>query len=704
MDIKLKNYSHGRLTKILVFMLAIACFTGALTVFMDIIAFQHGDFEVAFEKSYFASRQYMGESRVIVNLLTSLIAEYKSEENIQKGATVSPEEFAEAKRELFSQLLYKDKELSALPEEEAYKKYEEVYADKIADLKEKLIAVDLQQYNNALRSLEEYQGVLYFASDGEKVFTNTPDTTKEFFKRYPAYYIFDKTEEAFYPPEVEENISYYWSIKSAIDELELYQNDVLYIAFSEDFLNPQITQWRENKEYITNNLYLILGFTAGLIIAFIYLIIITGKKSFGSKEVHLNFVDRIYTDFNILMCLSLILIWIFGIDVLLNDRTFFKNNFNQIVIPFTAFLGAAGLILVLSLIKHIKNGTLIKHSITYLIFHKFFTFVQDIYNSGSIAIKVVVVVIVYPIIVTMSFFFFPVTIGIAVWLAFKKVKDYKKIAEGVARVKGGNFNHKIEVAGKGELAKLAADINTITEGLNKAVANEIKSERLKTELITNVSHDIRTPLTSIITYVDLIKKEKEPQRTEEYLEIIEQKSQRLKVLMDDLFEATKASSGNIPVNYEKIDVVSLINQVLGEVDDKIKEGEFDFKVNNPQGSVNIIADGKLLWRAIENLLSNIFKYALPGSRVYIDVKDLNQEVQLVMKNISAYELNISAEELLERFTRGDQSRSSQGSGLGLSIAKSLVEIQKGSLTIEIDGDLFKTIIKMPKGQQLTVPS
>ncbi len=701
MDIKWKNFSHAMLTKILVFIITIACFTGALTTFINIVAFHQGDFEVAFEKNYFASHQYMGESREVVSTLTALIEDYKSEENIQKGATITQEEINNAKENLFWE--FKDDEenynkyyFPGLPEEENYKKFEEVYADKIARIEEKLIAEDLKQYNAALRNLEESQGILYFASDGENVFTNTPDTAKDAFKAYPAYFIFDKTEETLFPAEVKENSNYYRIIRDSIERLDLYQNDAIYIAFTEEFLNPRIAQWEKNKVYITDSINLMLGFTAGLIIAFIYLLIIIGRKSFGAKEVQLNFVDRLYNDFNIVFCIALILAWFGAMDLFLMDRLFFEDKLYQTVLPITMVIGTLGLILVLSLVKHIKNGTLIKHSLTYLIFQKFFTFVKDIYNSGSIAVKVVLIVIGYPAIVAMTFFMFPITIGVAIWLAFKKVKEYKAITEGVVKVKGGDLHHKIEITGNGEFAKLAADINAITEGLNKAVANELKSERLKTELITNVSHDIRTPLTSIITYVDLLRKEDDPHKAEEFLNVIDQKSQRLKVLTDDLFEASKASSGNIPVNYEEIDIVSLITQGLGEVDDKIQERELDFKVNYPQERVLLTADGKLLWRAIENLLSNTFKYALQGSRVYIDIEDLGREVQLVIKNISAYELNISTEELMERFKRGDESRSSQGSGLGLSIAKSLVEIQKGSFSIEIDGDLFKAIIKMPK--------
>lgn len=224
----------------------------------------------------------------------------------------------------------------------------------------------------------------------------------------------------------------------------------------------------------------------------------------------------------------------------------------------------------------------------------------------------------------------------------------------------------------------------------------MKSERLKTELITNVSHDIRNPLTSIITYVDLLKHEKDQVKASEYLEVLDQKAQRLKLLTDDLFEASKASSGNIPVQLDKIDIVSLITQGLGEVNDKIEAMDLNIKLNHPDYKVYVTADGKLLWRSIENILSNIFKYALERSRVYIDIEDMDNEIRISFKNISAYELNITADELMERFKRGDESRNSQGSGLGLSIARNLIELQKGRFTIHVDGDLFKAIINLPK--------
>lgn len=446
-----------------------------------------------------------------------------------------------------------------------------------------------------------------------------------------------------------------------------------------------------------NSLYQLGGLLLGLIISFLYLIVVIGRKSFEDKEIHFNIVDKLYTEFNLILCFSLIGVW-GAIIVSLSG-----NDINEIITPVTAFIGTFGLVLVLSLLKHIKNGTFIKNTLVYSICHKICSTIREVYDSGPTGIKVTIIVVGYSVILAITFFMFPITIGVVLWIAFKKVKAFNLIKEGLQKVKKGDINHKINISSKGELGNLAANINSITEGLNKAVENELKSQRLKTDLITNVSHDIRTPLTSIITYVDLLKREEDKGKVKEYIEIIEQKAYRLKTLTDDLFEASKASSKDIPINIEKIDVLSLITQAFGELNGKIQELELDFKVNSPRDKVYITADGKLFWRVIENLLSNIFKYALKGSRVYIDIIELGNNVIITIKNISAYELNISSEELMDRFKRGDESRSSQGSGLGLSIAKSLVENQNGKFDIEIDGDLFKAIIEMPKSRGHATP-
>jgi signal transduction histidine kinase len=676
------------ITKIIVFIMMISCFTGVIKKIIDIDVVNNGDAGIVFEDNYFLSESYVRESENLVNNLTRLMGEFKNEEHILKGGTINEEELRMEEQNLYSDYTQTKSFNPNLSDAENYEKFKVEYADKIAKVKDRLIKSDLKEFHLLLQSIEEVKNPLYYASDGETVYTNSTNMDKAQLKAYPSYLMFDGYKTEVYPKKIEANQHLDW-IMGNKDQLNP-ETSVVYVAFTDDFLNSKIKEWKENKVKATKSFYLLLGFLAGFILTFLYLAFVSGRKSFKEQEVHLNSVDKLYVDLNMVLCIVLIAVWI-----TLMETIYFPNVYKWIIL-ITAPISATGFMLILSMVRHIKNRTIFKQTLIYQIIYRLIQFVKNVYDSGSVGVKTVLIVIGYPLLIAVTFFMFPITIGLAAWFALKKIQSFKRIKDGVERIKDGDINHSIDVGEKGEFARLAANINRITDGLKKAVDSELKSERLKAELITNVSHDIRTPLTSIITYVDLLKKEKDPTKIEEYIEVLDQKSKRLKILTDDLFDATKASSGNIPVQFERIDIVSLLTQGLGEVSDKIEALNLEFKNNFPKEKIYITADGKLMWRSIENLLSNIFKYTLKGSRVYIDIEDLGNEILITFKNISAYELNISAMELMERFKRGDESRSSQGSGLGLSIAKSLIELQKGKFMILIDGDLFKAMIYMPK--------
>lgn len=246
---------------------------------------------------------------------------------------------------------------------------------------------------------------------------------------------------------------------------------------------------------------------------------------------------------------------------------------------------------------------------------------------------------------------------------------------------------------EGVLKEMAIYVNDIAGGFSNAIEESLKSERLKTELITNVSHDIKTPLTSIMNYVDLLKKENiEDEKIKEYIQILDRKSQRLKKLTEDLLEASKVSSGNVKLKMEEIKLKELINQSIGEFKDRFEQKALKIELNMPQEETKIRADNRYMYRVIENLFSNITKYALENSRVYIDIKKERSKIEVSIKNISKDKLNISSDELMQRFVRGDKSRYTEGSGLGLSIAKSLIQLQGGEFDIVIDGDLFKVVM------------
>ena len=224
----------------------------------------------------------------------------------------------------------------------------------------------------------------------------------------------------------------------------------------------------------------------------------------------------------------------------------------------------------------------------------------------------------------------------------------------------------------------------------------MKSERFKTELITNVSHDIKTPLTSIINYVDLLQKEELNNPTaQEYLEVLDRQSSRLKKLIEDLIEASKASTGNLSVQMERCEAGVFLVQTVGEFKEKTDAANLELIIKKPEEPVYIMADGRHFWRIIDNMMNNICKYAQPGTRVYINLEQAFGTLTITFRNTSRAPLNISSEELMERFVRGDSSRNTEGNGLGLSIARSLTELQKGTLSIQIDGDLFKAVLEFP---------
>lgn len=287
---------------------------------------------------------------------------------------------------------------------------------------------------------------------------------------------------------------------------------------------------------------------------------------------------------------------------------------------------------------------------------------------------------------------------IAVMVYWIKVDKYiTNIYTASSRIRQGNFHETIKEEGPAALRLTAENLNNIKDGLENAIDSATRNEQLKTELITNVSHDLKTPLTSIINYIDLLKDENaSDEEKEKYIDIITKKSTRLKVLIEDLFEASKAASRTMELDMERADIVSLVRQTLGEFEEKISHSNLKFVVKLPEEKVYVNIDGKKTWRVLENLISNILKYSMDNTRVYVEVVSTEEDASVVMRNISAFEMDFTGEDILERFKRGDGSRHTEGSGLGLSIAKSLTELQNGKFNIDIDGDLFKVTVTFKK--------
>lgn len=300
----------------------------------------------------------------------------------------------------------------------------------------------------------------------------------------------------------------------------------------------------------------------------------------------------------------------------------------------------------------------------------------------------------YSPIVFFAWVFYNLALFLAMCFGAWQMKSLKAAGE---RMSKGNIDEKIDTKYMyWEFKQHAENLNSIGDGMAAAVEQRMKSERLKTELITNVSHDIKTPLTSIVNYVDLLQKPHTPEQEAEYLEVLDRQSKRLKKLTEDLVEASKASTGNINVNLERTNTREIIEQSLAEYGRRMEQGKLTVVVNIPDDAPRAMADGRLLWRVLDNLFNNVCKYALAGTRVYIDAGIDGNEAVISVKNISRDPLNVSADELMERFVRGDSSRHTEGSGLGLNIAQSLVNLMHGKFSLSVDGDLFKAEIRLPK--------
>ncbi|MCI8593732.1 MAG: HAMP domain-containing histidine kinase [Oscillospiraceae bacterium] len=293
--------------------------------------------------------------------------------------------------------------------------------------------------------------------------------------------------------------------------------------------------------------------------------------------------------------------------------------------------------------------------------------------------------------------------GLAFGACCRWVAQWKHIRSGAALIVGGDPDAKIDTTKMyPDLKAHAEALNDLNTAISKAVDERMQSERFKAELITNVSHDLKTPLTSIINYVDLLKKEDiQDEKAKEYIEVLDRKSQRLKKLTEDLVEASKASTGTLTVNRERLGLSQLISQATAEYSERLAKTDLSIVLNLPEEDLYVWADGRHLWRILDNLLSNCCKYAMPGTRIYLDAEARGERAVVTMKNVSREPLNVPAAQLLERFVRGDASRSTEGSGLGLSIAQSLTELQGGSFSLTVDGDLFKAEVALPRAAALS---
>lgn len=451
------------------------------------------------------------------------------------------------------------------------------------------------------------------------------------------------------------------------------------------------------------------------LIGMVWLTVTAGRRP-EDEEIHLNGFDRWYTE---IAAGTVIGIWLAGTII---SGTLIANSslgYSHVVVTVIVICLICGtytmawfLIGYLSLVRRIKAGTLWKNSLIRKVLKwigkcsgKLADFARAFSRNTAEKIKVLLVggaflflqfLIIGCVFSGAGVFLLALmAVDVAVMIfAIRKADGQDRIMDGLKKISDGELQYKIKtdtLTGKQKV--MAEYINNIGGGLDAAVENSLKKERMQTELITNVSHDLKTPLTSIINYVDLMKRENPTDpKIQEYLRILDEKSQRLKVLTEDVVEASKASTGNIKLEMNDIDFVEMVQQVIGEFEEKFQEKNLTMMVHFTDEPSIIYADGQRMWRVLENVFGNVVKYAMEGTRVYAEISNRNKKVTFSLKNISAQPLNISADELTERFIRGDVARNTEGSGLGLSIAKSLTELQGGEFKLYLDGDLFKVMI------------
>lgn len=614
---------------------------------------------------------------------------------------------------------YYEAELDVINEKSEIQIQEEMLAKLEADeenySKDNEIFIDYTKINSYVG--ENYDVLII---SGNLAYTNIKKTTKTDTLSELKEYISTKKHYWIYTGEVITNIStmQYDEIAYEAKFTMLQEKGVeIYSCISDEdaneFVIGKALYGLADRTYKTAPVTILISGIL-LILVTAYLIISIGHKK-NSDEIYTDKLDKIPLE--ILVTLTGMLLT-FECVVLVQFTTLLKEFFTtgvSLILLTGIIIYITVAVFSVTIIRRIKAQVFWKNTLCYKIIKYLYTKIKklkDIILANtkmnekiiglSICISIISAFLVAIAIDSGNILFFLVLI--AFWVVIvSSIIDYTnkvyKVREKIQSMYKGEVDKPInEEEFNGELKEVAKELNDISGGLSNAIEEGVKSERLKTELITNVSHDIKTPLTSIINYVDLLKKEDiQNGNAREYLQIIDNKSQRLKKLMEDLIEASKASSGNIKLNIEKLNLGELLKQIRGEFEDKFKKRGLEIIENIPKEDIYINADSKYMYRVMENLYTNISKYALENSRVYIDLmtsgKDENKKAYIILKNISQDKLNISADELMQRFVRGDSSRATSGSGLGLSIAQSLVELQGGKFEIYLDGDLFKVVVE-----------
>lgn len=566
----------------------------------------------------------------------------------------------------------------------------------------------------------------YYVKWNDTVFTNCGASSEQELMTAEFYRLATRDEKG--NNEIVSSQNRYYSYP-LLDELSLYDKTtsiVVCTSIKEEYANECKVIWDRQSTIINETFTSTIIYVIFALILFIYLLCVCGKNKDGEHKS--MWLDNIWTEVHLVAMVGIgfgaVVLCVILLDEFYTGH-FPLNMMNMVVGISAAITSAVVITSLLSIIRNIKCKRFVESSIIvrvirwcFKIFVKVLVWLRNgfvgyrnlLFKTLSKKTGVILISMLFAYTALIGLFgiftleagnLFWIFVGIALFgfasfFIAHRSKDIDEIKKGVSEVRNGNVAYKIPELKSEDMKALATNINDIAKGLDESVSAKVKAERMKTELITNVSHDLKTPLTSIISYTELLANvEGLPEEAKDYAQIIANKSDRLKTLTQDLFDISKVQSGNESVVLEKLDVSLLINQSLGEHDNEIKKSELPFCVNAPK-ELYISADGRKMSRVISNLISNILKYTMKNTRVFISAYEENGEVIMEFKNIASYPMDFNAEEIVGRFVRGDESRTQEGNGLGLAIAKSYTEICNGKFEIVLDGDMLKAILKFRK--------
>lgn len=613
------------------------------------------------------------------------------------------------------------------------------FSSALSILDDALHSTDLQQYVD--QQMKASFAGDYYAKLGDVVLKNT-DLTREEAEKSPYYvaiepgshynnlqnfvsYQYETWDQAMY--------NYYINGAAMSSEQTYQQGDCILLRLTEEQAAVLRAEWEEGRDIFNRALTKSIAVFFIALIAFIYLLFVTGRRP-EDEEVHLVLIDRMFVELN-LCIIGGTVIGTAALVLIGLEAVFFPSN--QIIVVMTKLLTALlvcafALVmeLILSLVRNLKNRSFVQRSFILRairwcwrtvirscrwvidlckgVWHGVGRGKDGLWHNAFQNYKTRKVMLVFfgysaalAFFATMfgvfgagvPFFLGIMWFGAAAWLLLKRIDGFDRVVDALKRLRGGDLTYKLDNMPAGVFAAMADDINSLGDGMQLALQNEVRAERMKSELITNVSHDLKTPLTSILNYSDLLCQEHlSPEEANDYAKIIHQKGMRLKNLTSDLFDISKVQSGAEQIFCERLDACTLVRQALGEQDRSIENGKLTLKVDVPDREVPIWADGKKMSRVMENLIGNCVKYAMPGTRVFVSVAEHENNAVIELKNIANYAMDFDANEITERFVRGDAARSTEGSGLGLAIAKSYVEACGGKFAVSVDGDLFKVQI------------